>query len=507
MALTNIFERSAILGVDIDTAYIKIISRDQRGLPVRWLVEAIPEDLMRNGSIISDKKLGLFIREKLNKAGIRGKKCAICLSSDQVVVRQFSFPAMVEEALEENIRYEMAEYLPLGVDNYVIDYRILDNEQSPFQKNQLRVMAVAAPRELVNSCINAFKKAGLKPILMDIPQNCQEIWYNQYVAIEDLALEQKNVCLIYVGKVSTRITFLHQGSYFIDKISKSSMEEEKKIDLDLLLQELTEMLNFYYTRYPDCQINNIILMADKVQIKMLAETIEKRLALAVHAVELPVDSKGQVCLPNAIGASTKTQNDRKNRINLIRTKKRDRVPVQTMLKLLLAASLSLGIVIAGFWYPVRRKQKLLDRLRALEAQKDKYVDVLNSYEEVKSEIEYITSKKLQLNKLASEQIRLSELLDVIDDCIPNDIRILEISTERNVIKLLGRARDDGAIAQLLTALDGTGRFDRVSINEIILEQITGLKLFKLQCDVELYFEEIDHDSNYMGGIIRYEAIP
>ena len=105
-----------------------------------------------------------------------------------------------------------------------------------------------------------------------------------------------------------------------------------------------------------------------------------------------------------------------------------------MLKLLLAASLSLGIVIAGFWYPVRRKQKLLDGLRALEAQKDKYVDVLNSYEEVKSEIEYITSKKLQLNKLASEQIRLSELLDVIDDCIPNDIRILEISTERNVIK-------------------------------------------------------------------------
>ena len=69
------------------------------------------------------------------------------------------------------------------------------------------------------------------------------------------------------------------------------MEEEKKIDLDLLLQELTEMLNFYYTRYPDCQINNIILMADKVQIKMLAETIEKRLALAVHAVELPVIPK------------------------------------------------------------------------------------------------------------------------------------------------------------------------------------------------------------------------
>ena len=89
----------------------------------------------------------------------------------------------------------------MGVDNYVIDYRILDNEQSPFQKNQLRVMAVAAPRELVNSCINAFKKAGLKPILMDIPQNCQEIWYNQYVAIARFSFRAKK-CMPYLCRKS-----------------------------------------------------------------------------------------------------------------------------------------------------------------------------------------------------------------------------------------------------------------------------------------------------------------
>lgn len=515
MALIDIFRRKAILGIDIDLGYIKIVSRNERGILTHWMVEPIPEGLIQNGKIISDRELGLFIREKLKKAGIRGKKCGICLSSEQVIIRKFCFPIMVQEALEENIRYEIAEFLSSEVDDYVIDYRILDNQQSSFQKNQLWVMAVAVHKEIVNSYINAFEKAGLKPMIIDVPPNCQEIWYNQYIStLEDSPFTQRNVCLIYIGKVSIRFTLLHEGEYYIDKQSKNSALGNEQINIELFIQELFEILNFYYTRHPDCKINNIVLMADKAQIERLAEQIERRLELPVYTIELPIDSKDQICLPNAIGVSI-IQNEKKKRINLIEAKRQDKISLPTMLKALLAMVLILGIGIYGVWRPISRRQELLNELKALEIEKEKSIDVLDSYEEIKSEIEYITNKKLQLDKVVSEQVRLSELLGVIDDCLSTDIYIMEISADRSTIKILGRANDDSAIAQLLVALDKTRRFDRVFISEITLEQITGLKLFRLECDIEIYkdlnqdlnSENMAHYNGYTGGNIWHETIP
>lgn len=491
MALIDIFKRKAILGLDIDASYIKVVSINNKGLLTSYMVEAIPEDLMRDGRIISDKKLGLFIREKLKKAGIRGKSCGICLSSEQVIIRKFCFPDMVQEALDENIRYEIAEFLPRAVDNYVIDYRILDKQQSSFQKDQLWVMAVAVPKEMVTGWINTLKKAGLKPILMDVPPNCQEMWYNHHISsLEDLPLEQRNICLIYIGEASIRFTLLHQGEYFIDKLAKNLIAKDKEIDIELFIQELIEMLNFYYARHPDCKINNIVLIADKTQIEILAGQIKNRLELPVYAVEMPIDFKELICLPNAIGASIKTDYGKK-RINLIEVEKQNRIPVLMLLKALLTAVLILGIGIKGLWQPIRRKQELLGVLKALEIEREEGIDLLNNYEEIKAEIDYITNKKLQLNKAISEQVRLSELLDVIDNCISDDVYILEISTDRNTVNILGRAKDDRAIAQLLIALAETGRFDKVFISEIVLDQKSGLKLFRLECSIEIY---IDYDS-------------
>jgi len=487
-----------MLGIDIDAGYIKMVMKDKQNQLVQWVKEPVSPGLIQDGAISSEEALALLIRKILKSAGIRVKKCGICISSNQFVVRELYFPAMIKDSLEDNIRYEIAEYLPLGIDNYVLGYRILDYEVSS-QNNLIRVMAVAAPKDMVESYIRVFKKAGLKPVILDIPANCQEIWYNTYISkIEDLSVNHDNVCLIYMGAFTTRYTLLHKGIYFIDKISTTIGSMNQGINIDLLVEEIMEILNFYYLRNPGHEIQKILLMMDGEHNAILAKQIERHLGIEVYSIKTPIDDQGRICLPNAIGAVVNYEKYGNKRLNLIEAKKKGKQRLYRFLTVLSALLLIVVIGIKGFWIPIRNKNRIVNEINMLEAKKADYEGLISSYQEMRDEIEYLKNMKMRLDEIISKQSNISYYFELIDNCLPPNVYIIEFSTDNDSIKLLGSADDDKAIAQFLIKLASTGEFEKVFINEISLEERIGFRIFRLQCNVNIYNDQNNKNSSTEG---------
>ena len=67
-------------------------------------------------------------------------------------------PKTATDALEDAVRAEAEQYIPVPIDNLYIDYEIAENKS---QEN-LEVLIVAAPKNIVDSYLVLFELLGLE---------------------------------------------------------------------------------------------------------------------------------------------------------------------------------------------------------------------------------------------------------------------------------------------------------------------------------------------------------
>jgi type IV pilus assembly protein PilM len=85
-----------------------------------------------------------------------------------VVVRQVDIPFMEEKELRASIRYQVAEHIPMPVDDAELDFQIIDDFVTENQEHMMRVLLVAAARDMVGGLVEAVSGAGLQPSGVDL---------------------------------------------------------------------------------------------------------------------------------------------------------------------------------------------------------------------------------------------------------------------------------------------------------------------------------------------------
>jgi serine/threonine-protein kinase len=70
---------------------------------------------------------------------------------------------MVESELRSAIRYQINEYIPIPVEEAIIDIQIISEHVNSRQERMMDVLVVAARKEMVENTVAALEKAGLKP--------------------------------------------------------------------------------------------------------------------------------------------------------------------------------------------------------------------------------------------------------------------------------------------------------------------------------------------------------
>lgn len=309
-------EQLPIIGVDIGSRMIKIVQMKKNGTIKKWCAEDIPHGMVNMGKIEAPASFAGFIKRTLKNHGIKGRSCALCLSSGEAVVREIKLPQLNEQQITENIRQELTSYLALSPDEYLIDYRLLEYlPAGGGAPPQVRVLAAAVPKSLVDSYISTLGRAGLKVTYIDIMQNTVG-----KIAQWAAAGKKDNICLVDFGARITQIVILKDNNYYVYKTitsgsnylteliaekgemdiveaeeykkktnfflgdKQSSLSRHIKNSIDLVITDLERTLEFFKNRTNRENVDKIYMLGGGSLLPGLTGYMKERLSASVSPV-------------------------------------------------------------------------------------------------------------------------------------------------------------------------------------------------------------------------------
>jgi type IV pilus assembly protein PilM len=202
----SLFSKS-IVGLDIGTSSVKIVQLKPSGkqwqLAFVGMAEIPRESLESKNPEGQRSAIVETIKRAFKESGIKTKRVVTSLSGDSVIIRYVKLPFMTEEELRSTISREAEQYIPLNIDQVVLDFQILGEIQEDGQK-KLDVLLVAAKVDVVDQHLLMLKSAGLAPVTIDVDAFALQNAYE----INRLESNDETAALINIGASLTTINIL-----------------------------------------------------------------------------------------------------------------------------------------------------------------------------------------------------------------------------------------------------------------------------------------------------------
>ena len=159
------------IGLDIGSTAVRAVQvNGGRGAPKleRLGQVLLPPGAVRDGEIRDPEAVAEAIRTLWSTYKLKGKKVALGLANQQVVVRQMDVPSLPDDELRASLDFQVQDAIPIPVDQAVLDYVVLDEVEGSDGTPLTRLMLVAAQRSMVDGLLEVAQQAKLEPTLLDL---------------------------------------------------------------------------------------------------------------------------------------------------------------------------------------------------------------------------------------------------------------------------------------------------------------------------------------------------
>jgi len=331
VGLFQLFGKESIVGIDIGSSCIKAVEVEPSGSGWRLAnagIQVTPLDSCRDGVITNPLDVAQAIRALLKSVNIRSQGAIAAVSGSQVIVRQVQFPKMNETALRKSIRFEASKYISASMDDSVVEFHILGNTEDGEQMN---VMLVAAPRDMVESRVAVLEMAGLEPVSVDVEafslirslaeRSSDDDFRKGAVALIDMGASHTDVNIVTNGDFALTRNIPIAGDSFTNAIKSltgfafqdaerlkfemtlqdsleqlSSQEAENKCWrvvqplLDELLREVRRSIHYYQSQFPEgteqATVKKIVLSGGTARMPGMAAYVSSKLNTPVDIAEV-----------------------------------------------------------------------------------------------------------------------------------------------------------------------------------------------------------------------------
>jgi len=210
----NVSKKKKAVGLDLGHSHIKIVEIEQTQLGWR-MINAInvptPAGTISDCTVIEPTQLAAFLKALLKQHKISATACHISVSSSTVIVRTVKMPKMSEDALRKSIRFEAGRYIPNTVDDCYVEFEILGDAP----EGQMSVLIVAAPRELVDSRIQACTLAGMTVETVDIEPFAA---YRSLIEFDNLrGWDEETFGFVDIGSHVTKVNIISHGQFLLSR--------------------------------------------------------------------------------------------------------------------------------------------------------------------------------------------------------------------------------------------------------------------------------------------------
>jgi len=309
----------SLVGLNIEPGYVAAVeSRPGHVAVHRAAVAPLAPDVVRDGEVVDIDGLADALRTMFSAHKL-AKRVRLGVANQRIVMRTVDLPPM-EDAKEiaSAARFQAQEHIPMPLDQAVLEHHSLGLVESADGK-RTRVDLVAARRDMIERLIEATRRAGLRPVGIDLSafamiralHRAERTGSTLYVSVggmTNLAVAMGNICVFtrvvplgsesIAGELAERryLTLKHAHGW-LTYVGLSTPVEELEGDAGIVLearQVLTEgiaritddvrnSLDFYAMQSGAAGVERAVLTGPAVAIPGFVEELGENIGLPLEA--------------------------------------------------------------------------------------------------------------------------------------------------------------------------------------------------------------------------------
>lgn len=307
---------SKVLTIDITNESITIVevtpSNKKQSTIHNAIIFETPEDAYEDGVIRDKERIAEAIKSQLSAKGITNKNAIFVLTSTKIVNREVLVPFVKENKIKGIINANSSEYFPVNIEDYVVSHSILETVTDEENNKQLRVLAVAAPENMVRSYYDLASLAGLKVVALDYIGNAM------LQLIKTQTTEAMTTMVIQLGSESTVLNIVKGDTLLLQRTvpygtnvvvnevmdakgvdattAMTLLQNERLLTVDFddnaitgafryLINNIGRVMDFFTSKNPDKPIDDVFLTGDGALIKGIDGLFKVQLNVSTRVMD------------------------------------------------------------------------------------------------------------------------------------------------------------------------------------------------------------------------------
>ncbi|MGH7142482.1 MAG: type IV pilus assembly protein PilM [Candidatus Saccharimonadales bacterium] len=311
----NLLRNKPIFGLDVGHGSLKVMQVEQTdGIQAPRIIgygtttfdsSALDDGVIVKPEVIAQSLLHLFRHELIGD--ITTRRVALTIPSYRSFSRSMQLPKLSTKDLQEAVRLEVEQYIPLPLDDLYLDYIVTKEGK---EMNDL--LAVAVPKEIVDSYLVLSRTVGLEVMLVETAMSADSRLFSQdkYHTITSVIIDFGsltadisifNIHTLVTGTVpagglvftnaikdSLGVTMAEAGiikTKYGLSLSKKQREitEALKPTLQKLIKEIQRMIRYHEEHYgSERPIGQIIMLGGGANMPGLSDYLTSALRLPVR---------------------------------------------------------------------------------------------------------------------------------------------------------------------------------------------------------------------------------
>lgn len=171
MGIISLGTQPMPIGLDIGTDHVRAAQLKPSGagfVLTGYGMVNMPMGAVVEGEVVDVNAVSAAVKELMHRSNVHGKDVAIGVSNQKVVVRLIDLPFMERAELEGAIQYQAQDYIPIPVEDAILDFQIIGDYMTPADEHMMEVLLVAAQRDMIGNAVAAVEGAGLRLAQIDV---------------------------------------------------------------------------------------------------------------------------------------------------------------------------------------------------------------------------------------------------------------------------------------------------------------------------------------------------
>lgn len=316
------------VGLDIGTTAVRAsVVQTGKGTPKlrRYGQVSLPRGTIVGGEIVDEAVMKDALQQLWKTVKLPKKRVIVGIANQRVIVRRIDIDYMDEAQLAESLPFQAQEYIPIPVDEAILDFVPLEEFTTPDGQAMMSVLIVAAQRSMAAEVLSVVQSVGAKVMALDLQafglvRSAFGASLNPAtgtVALVDIGGSVTQVMVVKDGTVRFLRSLSMGGEDFTDDLSagidlgRDQAEQVKRrigvaVDgdgtegdttdrdarkiltrrSDELIEEVRGSLDYYLTQSTGDTIDTVYIAGNGARLPHLANRMARRLDTPIEPVRM-----------------------------------------------------------------------------------------------------------------------------------------------------------------------------------------------------------------------------